>query len=131
VFAQLKENHKPFPDVTLLQTACSDRSGVAIMRVGIDGEAGQLSSISESSAIASNLTSTSLRVSPVTLGDVFEKGRVASDFGVLLVDAEGFELRILQGLGGVAQRPRVIVTEDLLRATYKSTPYSLNWATDS
>ncbi len=111
-FAQLRENCRLFPDVTLFQAACSNRSGLAVIRVGIDGDLGQLSSMSESSAIAPNLTAESIQVATMTLADVFEQGRVASDFGVLLIDTEGFDFHILRGLAGTARRPRIIVTED-------------------
>jgi FkbM family methyltransferase len=112
VFAQLKENCRAIPNVTLFQAACSDRSGRVFIRVGIDGDTGQLSSISKSNLIAPNLTAEALAVPAMTLADLFEQGGVASDFGVLLTDTEGLDFRVLQGLDATVQRPRIIVTED-------------------
>jgi FkbM family methyltransferase len=111
-FAQLSENCRPFPDVKLFQAACSNRSGTAKIRIGIDGAVGQLSSISDSHSIAPNLTTESIRVVTMTLADVFEQGCVPSDFGVLLIDTEGLDFLVLQGLSDSIARPRVIITED-------------------
>ena len=113
-FAQLRENCRAFPEVTLLQAACSDRNGTAAMRFGTDGEVGQLSSLSDSAVIATYLSSESFEVATVTLAEAFRVGCVPADFGVLLVDTEGLDLCVLRGLHDAFQRPRIILTEDFV-----------------
>ena len=46
------------------------------------------------------------------MAEVFRSGDVPTDFGVLLVDTEGLDFRVLQCLKHTTQRPRIIVTED-------------------
>jgi len=114
VVEQLRNNCRAFPQATVWQGACSDRSGTATIRVGRDGEAGQLSSLSESPLVAPHLGQASIQVRTITLDEIFGAERIPPDFGVLLVDTEGLDLQVLRGLARTAARPRIIVTEDFV-----------------
>jgi len=68
--------------------------------------------MSDSPAFASYLSTESFEIETITLPEVFRAGNVPADFGVLLVDTEGLDFRVLQCLKHTTQRPRIIVTED-------------------
>jgi FkbM family methyltransferase len=112
VFSRLERNCSGFEMATLVQAACSDHRGTARIRIGRDGACGQLSSLSSHPVIAENLTQESIEVNTTTLPDVISEYRIPQDFGVLLVDTEGWDLTVLRTLEGTSVRPRIIVTEE-------------------
>src|SRR5579884_352293 len=112
VFAELERNSSNLPHVTLAQCACSGKNGKASLRIGKDGELGQMSSLSNDPVIAENLAETITQVQTVTLGDLLAAHQIPEDFGVLLVDTEGWDLEVLKGLEHTKHRPRIILTED-------------------
>lgn len=112
VFQALKQNLAHLPKVELVQAACSDQTGIARLRIGIDGLLGQMSSLSSDPLLSSNLAEQSIQVQITTLPDLISKHRIPQDFGILLVDTEGWDYAVLQGLQDTSARPRIIVTED-------------------
>ena len=112
VFEKLKRNSSQFPEVTILQVAVSHERGHAPIFIGRDGDLGQLSSLSQDPLLLSALSEQVIQVPTVPLADVLAAHRVPEDFGVLLIDTEGWDLNILQGLEHTSKRPRIIVTED-------------------
>jgi FkbM family methyltransferase len=114
VFERLKENSASLPNVTLIQAACSDRSGSAKIRIGRDGNLGQMSSLSQDPHLLENLSDQMIEVQTATLPDLIATHNVPDDFGVLLVDTEGWDLTVLQGLERTPVRPRIIVTEEFV-----------------
>lgn len=112
VFAELKTNSSALPHVTLAQLACSDRNGTASLRIGKDGELGQMSSLSTDPVIGENLAAGTTEVRTLTLGDLLSAHKIPEDFGVLLIDTEGWDLEVLKGMERTKHRPRIIVTED-------------------
>ena len=139
VFARLQANTIDLPGVRLVQAACSDRNGTASIRLGKDGALGQLSSLSEDPALANNLSDERIEVRTATLEDLLWKYQVPRDFGVLLVDTEGWDLAALRGLERAYSKPRIILTEDFVStneekyAFLRGQKYQLagNWGGDS
>ncbi len=114
IFEKLKQNSAGMPNVTLVQAACSDRSGSGTIRIGRDGELGQMSSLSQDPHLLENLSDRMIEVQTTTLPDLVATHNIPHDFGVLLVDTEGWDLTVLQRLDGTLIRPRIIVTEDFV-----------------
>lgn len=112
VFAELETNSSNLPHATLAQCACSDRNGTASLRIGKDGELGQMSSLSNDPVIRENLAQGTTEVRTLTLADLLSAYKIPDDFGVLLIDTEGWDLEVLKGLNQTKHRPRIIVTED-------------------
>jgi FkbM family methyltransferase len=123
LFGELKKNSTGLPDVMLAQCACSDRNGTASLRIGKDGELGQMSSLSSDPIISENLAEATTDVESLTLGDLLARYQIPNDFGVLLIDTEGWDLQVLRGLKNTSHRPRIIVTEDF--GSTDETKYSL------
>ena len=98
----------------LVNAACSDRTGTATMRFGKDGTDSQMGSLSNDPLVEETLGKETIAIDTVTLGDLFSHERVPRDFGLLLIDAEGWDFAILSGLANTSARPRIIVTEDFV-----------------
>jgi FkbM family methyltransferase len=112
IFEKLKQNSRQFPEVALLELAVSNERGFAQLAIGRDGDLGQMSSLSHDPGLSPNLSGQVIQVRTATLADVLDADGVPQDFGVLLVDAEGWDLTVLQGLEHTSKRPRLIVTEN-------------------
>lgn len=114
VFEKLKENSAGLPNVCLRQAACSDKNGRARIRIGRDGDLGQMSSLSQDPNLLQNLSDHFIEVETVTLANLLAAEKIPEDFGVLLVDTEGWDLTVLKGLQHTRARPRIIVTEEFV-----------------
>ena len=112
VFSLLQANCAHLQNTKLVQAACSDRNGTARIRLGKDGPEGQLSSLATDPLILENVTNESLEVETITLEELLSRHSIPDDFGVLLVDTEGWDLTVLRGLARMRARPRIIVTEE-------------------
>lgn len=112
VFAQLQANSQTLRTVKFANVACGDREGTAQIRVGKDGALGQTSSFSQETGIREYLSDDYLEVRTTTLARLLRDHELPEEFGVLLIDAEGWDLTILQGLPVAHAKPRIIVTED-------------------
>jgi len=139
VFSRLQANCADLSDVRLVQAACSDCNGTTSIRLGKDGALGQMSSLSRDPGILSNLVDELIEVQTITLEKLVLDQNIPEDFGVLLVDTEGWDLTVLRGLEKMRSRPRIIVTEDfagtneekytfLTRQKYQ---LASNWGSDS
>ena len=109
--AHLRVNSRRFGDVVVVEAACSDRDGTTRIRVGRDGRLGENASLSSEPEIAANLSDEAIEVQTLTLPNLFASYGVPEDFGVLLVDTEGWDFAVLRQLDAARHRPRVIVTE--------------------
>ncbi len=112
IFSRLQENSRSLKRVSLLQAACSDRRGIAALRLGVGGPQTALSSLSTHPQIASTLTGDAVQVNTTTLADLFAQFKVPDDFGILMIDTEGLDFTVLQQLETIRARPRLIVTEE-------------------
>jgi FkbM family methyltransferase len=139
VFSRLQANCADLSDVSLVQAACSDCNGTTSIRLGKDGALGQMSSLSRDPGIVSNLADELIEVRTITLEKLLLDQNIPEDFGVLLIDTEGWDLTVLRGLDKISSRPRIIVTEDfagtneekyafLTRQKYQ---VAGNWGSDS
>lgn len=111
VFHHLAETYRGMPQVSCVAAACGDRDGKAEIFLGKDRDDGQLASMSKEPEILNNLSHRSIQVDTLSLPTLLNRNRIPDDFGVLLVDTEGLDLPVLQGLLSTSKRPRVIVTE--------------------
>ncbi|MDQ2712257.1 MAG: FkbM family methyltransferase [Acidobacteriota bacterium] len=112
LFSKLQANSSSLRGVSLVNAACSDRTGTANIRLGKDGTDTQMSSLSTHPLVEETLGKEAVAVKTLTLRDLFSSERVPDDFGVLLIDAEGWDFAVLSGLANTSARPRIIVTED-------------------
>jgi len=114
VFARLKANHGWRATATLLQVACSDRSGEADLHFGVDGEGGMLATLcqDQNEWFAKTRTGRSTRVRVDTITHILESANAPARPGILLVDCEGMDYEALCGLNFHRYRPTVIVTEE-------------------
>jgi FkbM family methyltransferase len=113
VFEELVHNSRSFKSVQPLCRACSSNHGAACLRIGKDGVHGQMSSLSDDAIIARNLAEEWTEVETTTLAQIVQTHSIPLDYGVLLIDTEGWDLEVLRGFDDTRARPRIIVTEDL------------------
>ena len=104
VYSELRKNCSGFPNVRLLNVACSDTGGRATMHV----TEGQESSLRPELGRGGQL----LEVPTRTLNEILEAENCPREFGVLCEDTEGMGYEVLRGLDLDHFRPAVICTED-------------------
>lgn len=75
IFPRLRENSAQFSNVSVIMAACAEKSGRATMRIGTDGDEGQMSSLSTHSLLRGNLSERSVEVETISVGDLFERER--------------------------------------------------------
>jgi FkbM family methyltransferase len=109
---KLRRLYQGVMTVTVHEIACADFHGTAQMTIGLDGSAGQTSSISDDPSFKSHERESFIEVPVERLTDLLGKTDCPKEFGVLLVDAEGVDLQVLKGLDFERFRPAVICTED-------------------
>jgi FkbM family methyltransferase len=114
VFAKLQQVHRDRPNVTCLQMACSNSTGEADLYVGYDGEDGFYSTLcrDENNWFGKARSQRFIRVKTETLTDILRRHKAPNVFGLLLVDTEGLDFEVLDGLDLSQFRPTVIVTEE-------------------
>ena len=107
----LKRNSTGFPKLRFEQCACADYEGVATFHLGTDGPGGQSSSLCEDDVWKHNHVGEAITVDVKKITSLLDKHAVPSRFALLLVDAEGMDLEVLQGLDFSRYRPAVICSE--------------------
>lgn len=107
----LRKNSTGFPKLRIEQCACADYEGVATFHLGTDGPGGQSSSLCEDDVWKHNHVGETITVDVKKITTLLDKHTVPSRFALLLVDAEGMDLEVLQGLDFSRYRPAVICTE--------------------
>lgn len=114
VFRKLKGNHGRRENVACLQLACSDRPGEAELFIGSDGEEGFLATLcrADNEWFQQARGSHSVRVKTDTITNVLRDHGAPTRPGMLLVDCEGLDYEVLQGLDFSAFRPTIIATEE-------------------
>jgi FkbM family methyltransferase len=114
VFKKLKENHERRENVVCLQVACSDKPGEADLFIGSDGEEGFLATLcqSDNEWFRQARSALSVKVKTDTITNVLREHGAPSCPGMLLVDCEGLDYEVLQGLDFSAFRPAIIATEE-------------------
>jgi len=114
VFAKLVANHGHRHNVTCLEVACADKSGISDLYFGSDGKEGFMSTLctADNEWFRANRTSESVKVRTETLTDILRAQQAPSQPGILLVDCEGMDYETLLGLDFSCYRPTVVVTEE-------------------
>lgn len=114
VYPRLLAAHGHRSNVTCLQIACSDKQGEAVLYTGSDGEEGFLSTLCEDDnayfRAARSGASTKVRVERLT--DILTQHGAPARPGLLLIDAEGMDYEVLNGLDFELYRPTIVVTEE-------------------
>jgi FkbM family methyltransferase len=115
-FARLREAYESSPNVDCVHCACSDEAGVLPLFLGSDGPETMMSTLSrdENPWFNAHRSAESVEVDVQTLDAVLERLDFPSEFGILLVDAEGMDYEVLRGVTFERHSPRVIVTEEYL-----------------
>jgi FkbM family methyltransferase len=115
VFSRLKTNLPTRPDVHALNFACGATAGRAQMHVlaGNEGQSNSLLEPKEHLRVFSEFQkSGTIEVDVVPLDDLLERNGLApSDFSLLSMDTQGFELEVLKGAPRVVAAVDAVVTE--------------------
>ena len=107
VFQRLRENSRAFPDVRLFNCAVGNRNGQAEIRYPQGQETGQ-----DASLYFQRTGDAPIPVVIATLTAILSQVEMPRVFGVLMIDTEGGDLEVLQGLDFTRYQPAVILTED-------------------
>jgi FkbM family methyltransferase len=109
-FGQASKLHARNPKVTVLNLACGDQSGILpLYRIREDHTLSTLD-IPEKDRTPERAAA-AIRVEVQRLEHVLEQQAVPADFGLLSIDTEGYDYRVMQGLNLSRFRPQVIITE--------------------
>lgn len=114
VFNVLKNNHRRHKNVVCINKACADTPGKLPLYIGADGENGQMSTLctDDNEWFRQMRSDQSILVDVVTLTSILDEHKWPSNFGILLVDAEGMDYEVLLGLDFKKYQPRIVVTEE-------------------
>ena len=104
-FEQLAARYADRPDVRCVQAACGARPGRLPLAVGDDAPVPMTSSLRRGGG-------PSIEVEVETLARLLEREWAPADFSLLLLDTEGMDGDVLEGLDFGSHRPRVVVTEN-------------------
>jgi FkbM family methyltransferase len=114
VFRLLQQNLSPYPDAEVLCLAVSPVTGRVKLYLGKNDANGFFSTIStdDSPWYREHRSAEFVEVDSEPLTRILYSHGIEHRFGLLLVDAEGMDLEVLQTLDFGLFRPRLIVTED-------------------
>lgn len=107
IFRLLQQNSRDLGEVHLFDCAVADRNGRAAIRYNFRNETGQCASL-----YIHARNDARYQVEVLTLNTVLARVRAPSQFGLLLIDAEGGDLEVLKGINFARYQPAVILTED-------------------
>lgn len=113
-YRSLARRYRRSSKVTCLNVACSNQSGQGQLFIGADGEMGMTSTLSkdQNDWFLRNRTSKTIPVQVRVLNDVLKEANVPKDFSLLMIDTEGLDFEVLQGIQFAEYRPRIILTEN-------------------
>ena len=116
VFAALSQRFADNPNVTCVNKACSSAPGRMPLFIGQDGPGGMLSTLCQDDNWWFRQVRTRHRidVDVDTLTNLLSAQNFPKDFSLLLIDTEGMDYDVLQGLDFDMFRPRVIVSEQYI-----------------
>jgi FkbM family methyltransferase len=103
------------PNVYCVQGACAETNGTMSLNVGV-GDNTMLSSLvqEDNEYMVSTRSGRTVEVTVYRLRDLLREREWPEDYGVLLVDTEGYDAQVLSEAGLDRWRPRVIITEEYL-----------------
>jgi FkbM family methyltransferase len=113
-FRKAKHLHRGRQQVTLVNAACSDRDGNMELHTyhGDDGTHSALCDEAGLLAGAARAPSEKFQVKVRRLEALLGEFHVPPGFGLLTIDTEGHDLRVLRGANLPQFRPQVIITEN-------------------
>ena len=110
-FANAQRLHQANRRVTVLNKACGDVSGKMDLTLYAGDDGGSLSGFETGSPRQGPPAVGSVRIETVLLETLLAEQGVDTHFGLLSIDTEGYDYKVLQGLGLERFRPQVIITE--------------------
>ena len=112
-FAKASKRHVGNRQVTTLNLACSDEAGALPLILSGEADGGSHSALDSTGghAPAGKPATNSVMVKVELLEKVLDQQQVPLNFGLLSVDTEGHDYRVIRGLNLSRYRPRVIITE--------------------
>jgi FkbM family methyltransferase len=113
IFQRLAFVHGMNPNVFCINGACADHRGKMSLNIGV-GDNTMLSSLvsDDNDFTASVRSGNSVEVQVYRLRNLLKVREWPEDYGVLLVDTEGFDATVLGAAGLKRWRPRVLITEE-------------------
>jgi FkbM family methyltransferase len=113
-FRKLKELYNGNPRVQLVHSACGDKAGILPFYIKSDPKAASFEATLCSDDAPGRAWTHSAQTIPVQvelLTDILRRTNCPPEFGILDVDAEGFDLEVLKGLDFHQFRPMFILSE--------------------
>jgi FkbM family methyltransferase len=112
-FAKLQARYRDHPRVRCLNCACGETEGCQPLFEGKDGAEGTLSTLrdDDNPHVRQSRTDKRIPVQVRRLDGLLAELKAPRDFGVLSIDTEGYDYRVLLGLDLGLWRPGVIMTE--------------------
>jgi len=112
-FAKASRLHAGNRQVTALNLACSDEPGTLPLILSGEGDGGSHSALDPTGghARAGSTETNSVMVKVELLETILDQQKVPLHFGLLSVDTEGHDHKVIRGLNLSRFRPRVIITE--------------------
>lgn len=112
-FRRLKQRHRHRPHVRCVNAACGPEAARLPLWVRADGDS-TLATLRPQNHPdhPENAPHRSIEVDVMRLDTILTEAGFPQDFGVLTVDAEGFDEQVLRGLDLKTWRPRLIITEE-------------------
>lgn len=107
LFELLRENSRQLNDVHLFNCAVANRNGRAAISYAAGNETGQGASLYNH-----EFNDAYRDVEVLTLNTILALVNAPREFGLLMVDTEGGDLEVLQGIDFARYQPAVILTED-------------------
>ena len=106
-FELLRQNSRPLEDVHLFNCAVANRNGRAVISYAARNETGQGASL-----YVHESNDARREVEVLTLNTILALVNAPQQFGLLMVDTEGGDLEVFQGIDFARYQPAVILTED-------------------
>ncbi len=113
-FAKAKHLHRKRSKVTLLNAGCSDQEGDLELNTYADDDGGSHSFLGENGCRgedSARILGHSHQVKVHRLDSLMKQFQIAPDFGLLTIDTEGHDFKVLRGIDLSQHGPRVIITE--------------------
>lgn len=114
VYQRLQRNLAHYKNAVTLNQACSNHDNLGNLYIGSDGLNGMFSTLcnDNNSWFSFSRTNQKIPVQISRLETILDGQNVPTDFSILMVDTEGMDYEVLQGLNFHKYKPKVIITEN-------------------
>lgn len=114
-FSALRDRHGRRPNLHLHHAACAESEGTGkLFLSGDQNSLGSTLSVDDNAWLRHWRSPESVDVPIRRLESLLQDAGCPRDYGILLIDTEGFDLDVLRGAGLDTFRPRIVVTEEYL-----------------